>query len=286
MQNLMQITKHTYANSQYPDSLRELPDAPKQLYVRGALPNMPLVAVVGSRRLTAYGKEATYNVAYELAGAGIGIVSGLAIGIDAIAHEAALDAGGYTLAVMGSGLNEIYPARNRQLAARILADGGAIVSEYEADMPPLKHNFPNRNRIISGLSLGVLVTEADAKSGSLITAKCALDQNREVMAVPGNITSPRSAGPNNLIRSGATAITSASDILTLLRVKPNQALIRPQAGSQQEAIIFKLIEQGITTSQELIARSKLSAAEFANVISLMEITGKVRNLGAGTWARR
>ncbi len=282
----MQITTISYANSQYPDALREIDTAPKQLYVRGNLCAVPLVAVVGSRRLTSYGKEATYKIVSELAAGGIGIVSGLAIGIDAVAHEAAVDAGGYTLAVMGSGLSEIYPARNRALAARILESGGAIVSEYELDMPPLKQNFPARNRIISGLSLGVIVTEADAKSGSLITSKRALDQNREVMAIPGNITSPRSAGPNNLIRAGATAITSASDVLTLLRLKPNQALVRPQPGTRQEAIIFALIEHGITTSPELIARSKLSAAEFANVISLMEITGKVRNLGAGTWARR
>jgi DNA processing protein len=258
------------------------------LYAQGSLPQSEsvCVAIVGSRRPTDYGKQVTYRLASELAAGGIGIVSGLAIGIDAVAHEATLAAGGYTLAVLGSGLNNWYPQRNQQLASRILKGGGAIVSEYEPDMPALPHHFPARNRIIAGLSQAVIVTEAATGSGSLITASLALEENRQVMAVPGNITSQFAIGPNTLIKKGAVPITCAQDVLDALNLKsalPTQPPPSPQ--NHDEATIVDLIEQGVGTSQDLIERSGMAAAEFARVISLMEITGKVRNLGAGTWVR-
>jgi DNA processing protein len=281
----MQISKLSLESPRYPSLLLEINNPPKGIYVLGKLPSVPSVAVVGSRRPTEYGRQVTYKLSSELASAGITIVSGLALGIDSIAHQAAIDAGGLTVAVQACGLDRIYPASHRGLAKRILSSGGAIVSEHPEGTPPLKHHFPARNRIISGLSLAVVVTEADASSGSLITANFALEQNRMVMAVPGNITSQRSAGPNNLIKAGAIPITSASDVLAALNIEAAQSKpVKPD--SKEEAVVIELISQGITSSEALISSSGLSAAQFANVISLMEITGKVRNLGAGRWALR
>lgn len=247
---------------------------------------MPLVAIVGTRHPSEYGRHITYKLAYELASSGIGIVSGMALGIDAIAHQGALDAGGYTIAVQACGLDSLYPATNRSLGTKILDSGGAILSEYEKGTPPLKQHFVARNRIVSGLSLGCLITEANAVSGSLITANFALDQNRLVMAVPGNITSLSSAGPNNLLRSGAAPVTSASDVLSALDLVNSSSELSAVAKSQAEAKILQLLAGGVSSGEELIDQSQLSAGEFAQVISLMEITGKVRNLGAGNWMAR
>ncbi|HSX41153.1 MAG TPA: DNA-processing protein DprA [Candidatus Saccharimonadales bacterium] len=283
----MQPSKITYANSQYPDALREIAAAPKQLYVLGDLKAGPLVAVVGSRRPTDYGKQVTHQLATDLARAGVGIVSGLALGIDTIAHQAAVEAGGYTIAVQGNGLDKVYPHSNRGLGIKILESGGAIISEYDPGMPALKQNFPARNRIISGLSLAVIVTEADASSGSLITANFAVQQNRQVLAVPGNITSQRSAGPNNLLKLGAIPVTSASDVLAALDLESRALKARPAiAQSAEEAKLLELMDTGTTQSQQLIEGADMTASQFAYVISLMEITGKVRNLGAGIWVRR
>jgi DNA processing protein len=246
-----------------------------------------MIAIVGTRRPSEYGKHTTYRLSYDLAKSGFTIVSGLAIGIDSIAHSAALDAGGKTIAVLGNGLDQIYPASNRNLGIDILKNGGAIISELEPQMPPLKHHFPARNRIISGLSEAVIITEADAKSGSLITANFALEQDRLVMAVPGNITSTKSAGPNNLIKSGAYLITDAVDALAILGYKnPNLAPKTVKADSEEEATIIELIKSGVCTTAEIIEKSKISADKVASVISLMEITGKVRSLGAGQWTLR
>ena len=286
-QVIMQSTKLHCADPHYPRLLREITNPPKHIYVSGPIPDIPLVAIVGSRRPTDYGRQVTYRLASELAAAGVGVVSGLAIGIDAVAHQAVVEAGGFTVAVLGSGLNQVYPARNRTLARKLLGSGGVIVSEQEADMPPLKHHFPARNRIIAGMSLSVIVTEAAASSGSLITATFALDENRLVMAVPGNITSLSSAGTNKLLRAGASVVTETKDILDALNLNVKQ-VAKPAIppASAEEAVIIELIGQGVTTSRELIERSQLNAARFAHVISLMEITGKVRNLGAGTWVTR
>ena len=283
----MQSTILHCANPQYPTLLRETTNPPTRLFVSGPLPDIPLVAIVGSRRPTEYGRQVTYRLASELAAAGVGVVSGLAIGIDAVAHQAAIEVGGVTIAVLGSGLNQIYPASNRTLAAKLLASGGVLASEQEANMPPLKHHFPARNRIIAGLSRAVIVTEAAASSGSLITANFGLDENRLVMAVPGNITSLSSAGSNQLLKAGAGVVTEAKDVLDALNLEAGLlAQPPPSPASAEEAAILELISQGISTSRELIERSQLSAAAFAHVISLMEISGKVRNLGAGTWVQR
>ncbi|MGN7470245.1 DNA-processing protein DprA [Brevibacillus sp. SAFN-007a] len=198
----------------YPDLLRHIPDQPLTLFCRGdrKLLNAPAIGVVGSRKPTPYGRASCAYLVKELAQAGLAIVSGLAYGIDGEAHQAALSAGGKTIAVLGCGLNHVYPPRHRGLYEKI-ESFGLLLSEYPPDTPPIPGLFPERNRIISGLSLGVVVVEAAEKSGSLITADCALEQGRDVFAIPGPIFSAMSAGPHNLLKQGAKLVTSIHDIL-------------------------------------------------------------------------
>jgi len=281
----MQISKISLKNAQFPDKLREINDPPKSINVLGTLPEGVYVGIVGTRAPTAYGEKVTYQLASGLAAAGAVIVSGLAIGLDGIAHRAALEAGGKAVAVLAHGLDQIYPVRHRGLARDILAGGGALVSEYDEGELPLPFHFVERNRIIAGLSTALIVTEAAAKSGTLITARDAKESGRTVMAVPGNITSAYSAGPNNLIRIGAVPITSVADAIVELGFHAREAVPVP-AASKDEAELLKLLGDGAATSDQLIGQSGLSPAEFANIISLMEITGKVRNLGAGNWVAR
>jgi DNA processing protein len=280
----MHIAKLSYEHSSYPDQLRQISNPPMSLYVLGQLPPMPYVAIVGTRRPTEYGRKVTYQLASELSRAGVAIVSGLAYGLDAVAHQAAVDSGGVAIGVLAAGLDQIYPVYNRSLAIKILKNGG-LVSEYPAGITPRKQSFVARNRIISGLCLATIVTEANASSGTLITANFALNQNRLVMAVPGPITSLRSAGPNNLIKSGAIPITDSSDVLTALNLD-SLTFTPVKADSREEARLLELLQQGVNTSEELIQHSGFTATQFANIISLMEISGKVRNLGAGQWVSK
>lgn len=282
----MQISKVSFNDSKYPDQLREIPSPPKQLYVLGKLPTSICITIVGTRRPTDYGSAITYQLATELAQAGATIISGLAYGIDSIAHRAALDAGGTTVAVLAGGLDKVYPAGHRSLAMEILKQGGALISEYEVGIRPQKYHFPARNRIGVGLSQAVIITEATEESGSLISANLGLQQNRLVMAVPGNINSRVSAGPNNLIKSGAIPVTSSSDVLAALDLTVAGTVPSAQPKSHDEALILELLHDGHNTSESLIKASELDAGQFANVITLMEITGKVRNLGAGQWVAR
>src|SRR5439155_13566721 len=211
----------TWETEGYPKRLRELDDAPPVLYALGELSAADdwAVGVVGTRRATSYGREAATQLSSGLAESGVTVVSGLAHGIDTVAHKAALDAGGRTIAVLGSGLDVIYPYENRQLVRRILDEGvGAVITEYPLGTQPDAMNFPPRNRIISGMSLGVLVVEAGEKSGALITVTFALEQGRDVFAVPGPITSRVSEGTNNLLKLGAKCVTSARDILEELNI--------------------------------------------------------------------
>lgn len=280
----MQVSEITYQSSKYPDLLREGVRPPMKLYVQGELPEEPMIAIVGTRGITDYGRRVTHQLAYELARAGFAIVSGLALGVDGVAHKAALEAGGKTVAVLGSSLNVVTPGSHRSLAKRILECGGAMVSEYPATTYPAKFTFPERNRIIAGLSHAVIVTEADASSGSLITVNFGLGCHRTIMAVPGPITSTRSAGPNNLIKTGAVPVTGSSDVLAALDYLGLQLpASAAKADSAIEAQVLELLRGGLSKNQELIAGSGLTPQQFANVISLMEITGKVRNLGAGVW---
>jgi DNA processing protein len=209
----------TRDSPRYPELLARIPGPPDHLYTRGSLlkKDMLAVAIVGSRHATAYGRHMSRLLSRDLAAAGVTIVSGMASGIDTEAHRAALLAGGRTLAVLGCGLDVDYPRGSRELKERIVGNG-ALISEYEPGTLPLPRNFPSRNRIISGLSLGVVVVEAGAKSGSRITARWALDQGREVMAVPGRADSPLSEGPISLLREGAAPVCSADDVLRVLEI--------------------------------------------------------------------
>lgn len=280
----MNIQEFDYNSKCFPDLLRAISSSPKKLYCLGEIPDLPMIAIVGTRKPSSYGQKITHNLAYELASAGICLVSGLAYGIDAIAHSAALEAGGKVVAVLGTPLNTIYPASNRNLAKTILKKGGAIISEYEVGTNTQRFNFPARNRIIAGLSLATIITEANAKSGSLITANFAINNDRLVMAVPGNISNPQSAGPNNLIKLGAKLVTNATDVLAELELK--SSVLQPKKiapASKEEALVVELIELGHNNMQAIIENSEFDAKQLAHVISLMEITGKIRNLGAGQW---
>lgn len=278
----MQYIRHN--DNAFPVLLRDIAAPPKELFCLGSIPNLPMVAIVGSRALTEYGQYITYRIAYDLAKAGMCIVSGMALGVDAIAHQAALEAGGATLAVLAGGLDNPSPKSNYRLFERILESGGGVISEYPAGTTPFKQNFPARNRIIAGLSLATIITEANASSGSLITANFALQANRLVMAVPGNVTSPRSAGPNNLLKLGAKAVTDAVDVLAELGLESTVVKAkRVKAESAQEAQIMELIEAGHHTTGALITQSDIEPSQLASALSLMEITGKVRNIGAGQW---
>ncbi|MFH0764433.1 MAG: DNA-processing protein DprA [Candidatus Omnitrophota bacterium] len=218
----MLIRKITPNDAEYPKNLRNIHTPPKQLYVNGTLLESDeiAVAIVGSRRASVYGLETAGKLGFELAARGVMVVSGMAVGIDSAAHRGALKAKGRTIAVMGSGHSVIYPPQNKKLYEEI-ANTGAVITEYEDDMPPLAQNFPARNRIISGLSLGIVVVEAARNSGALITANFAAEQGRTVFAVPGKVSSVTSSGTNELIRDGACLIQSVDDILQELSLTPS-----------------------------------------------------------------
>lgn len=276
-----------FKSAQYPELLKHIPDPPKQLYCRGNLDLLQTecFAVVGTRSLTAYGKEAAQTIVPGLA-KHFTIVSGLALGIDAVAHRATLDAGGRTIAVLGSGVELITPDTNRKLGQDILKNGGLIVSEEEGKKPAHKGSFPIRNRIISGLSKGTLIIEADEKSGSLITAKLTGEQNRDVFAVPGSIFSTKSFGPHKLIRMGAKLVTSAHDVLEEYSLLP---LDRKQALSTQnpehEAILAILESHGPSHIDVIIADTGRNAAEVMADLSLMELQGLVKQMSGGVFRR-
>lgn len=280
-------------NSIHPDNniffqmLSGIAHMPKTLYYLGNLidDRPPTVAIVGSRKPTAYGKEVTYSLAYELSKRGVVIVSGLALGIDGIAHQAALDAGGRTVAVLANGLSNIYPRTHQGLARNILQKNGLIISEYEPGMPAMQHAFLERNRIVSGLSDAVLITEAASRSGTLNTAAHALEQGKDIFAVPGNITSPLSAGCNALIKQGASPATSAEDILAAIAPSAHSVQTSlPLGNSPQETTIINLIAGGVQDGDELQRRSKLDAQEFAIVMTTLELDGHIKPLGANKWA--
>lgn len=279
----IQYIKHN--DNTFPQLLRDISSPPKGLYLAGQIPDLPMVSIVGTRRPTKYGEEITYRLAYELAKAGFCVVSGMALGIDTIVHRAVLDAKGSTLAVLGCGLDRPYPRSNFGLYRSIIeSDGGGVISEYPEGTEAYKSHFPARNRIIAGFSSATIVTEADAKSGSLITANFAIQANRTVMAVPGNTTSLRSAGPNNLIKNGAQLITNTSDVLAYLGLEsPELVKVKPKADSKEEALIMEILSGQSMTTQQIIDETKIDAVSIASIISLMEITGKIRNLGAGSW---
>jgi len=275
----------TLKDSKYPKLLKEIYDSPALLYVKGDLLRLEdefCLAVVGTRKLSSYGRQVTSVITRDLAQAGLSITSGLALGIDALAHKAALEAQGKTIAVLGCGLDRVYPVANQKLAQDMLTKRGAIVSEFPLGTPPLKHHFPFRNRIISGLSLGVLVIEAAEISGALITARSALEQNREVFAVPGNIYSPTSVGPNNLIKMGAKLVTSAQDILEELNLTKAYQFIETKKivpDTKEEAKILEALGSEPIHIDDLVKATELPTSTVSSTLTMMEMKGKVKNLG-------
>ena len=218
----MKIRKINKTNSEYPTLLKEIFNPPRELFIKGSiiLEDACAIAIVGTRTPTAYGIKQCEKISCELAKKGITIVSGMARGIDSVAHKSAIKAGGRTIAILGSGLNRIYPPENKKLYEDI-SKNGAVISEFAPNTPPMPYNFPKRNRIISGMAIGVVVVEAAVRSGSLITANFALEQGRDVFAMPGNINSPRSNGTNALIKDGAKLVEDVSDVLNEFEYKKN-----------------------------------------------------------------
>ena len=272
----------TWEDPDYPRRLRHIYNPPPVLYVKGTLTPQDewAVAVVGTRRPTAYGREAARVLAAGLARHHVTVVSGLAVGIDAEAHRAALEAGGRTIAVLGSGFRHLYPARHRDLARRITQQG-AVISEYPLDVRPEPANFPPRNRIISGLSLGVVVVEAGKTSGALITARFAAEQGREVFAVPGPIFNRPSEGPNRLIQEGAIPVTSVDDILEALdltQLAEHQEARLTIPTSDLEDRILACLREAPLHVDEIVRQTHLDASQVMSTLTLMELKGLVRQV--------
>jgi DNA processing protein len=275
----MQILK----GEEIPEMLQEISDPPPQLYIQGKLPNSEskLLCVVGSRKYTPYGKEVCEKLIAGLRGYNITIVSGLALGIDGIAHRAALEAGLKTIAVPGSGLDEsvLYPNTHKGLAEKILENGGALLSEFEPKFRATSYSFPQRNRIMAGLSHATLVIEAEIKSGTLITSKYATEYNRDVFTVPGSIFSKNSDGPNMLLRLGATPIRSSEDILEALGFKidepPQNLELKYSDCSDEELFVIKILKEPLP-KDELIRALKMPISQANAIISIMEIKGLIK----------
>jgi DNA processing protein len=287
----MNIKKLTLKSHGFPEMLRDIPQPPRVLYHLGAplaeLLERPRVTIVGSRSASAYGRQVTLELAAQLAERGIVIVSGLALGIDAVAHQAALEAGGLALAVLPGPLDAVVPATNRGLAQAILDRGGALVSEYHSGSAPHKQNFIARNRLMAGLGQIVLITEAGEKSGAIHTANFALQQGKTVLAVPGNITNIGSVGTNNLIKSGAVPVTSYLDVLHALGFKADRTAGRTVRGrNAHEQLVLDLLQKGVSDGSQLLQHSKLSVSVFNQALTMLEISGKIRPLGANHWALR
>ena len=279
----------TQADPDYPRLLHEIPDPPPFLYVSGRLNNSALkIAVVGSRNATEYGLTTTKNLCAGLASLGITIVSGMARGIDTAAHEGAMAGGGKTIAVLGSGLERIYPAENTKLFHRI-SENGAVVSEFNLLTEPEGHNFPLRNRIISGMSLGTVVVEATKKSGSLITARLAAEQNREVFAVPGSIQSFKSTGTHTLIKQGAKLVEHAQDIVEELAPyfannerpgipPPTEAHENPPSLSADESRVYNALEPYPIHIDNLIRKISMEPGKLSGILLKLELNGTIQQL--------
>ena len=273
----------TWCCPKYPPLLKEIPDPPLVLYARGQLSSLlqPTVAMVGSRKPSITGRETAWRFAFELAGHHVTVVSGLALGIDAAAHGGCLEAGGRTIAVMGTGIDCIYPYRHRSLAEKI-AEKGLLLSEFPLKSPPIAGHFPRRNRIISGLSLSTLVVEAAIRSGSLITARLALEQNRDVLAIPGSIYNPESMGCHHLLQQGAKLVTTSADVLDELGLEHGKndtdfmfALARENKN------LVKCIGFEVTTVDQIITRSGLSVEKVVCNLAELELQGLVKAIPGG-----
>jgi len=273
----------------YPKLLKGIKNAPEVIYYRGEMKSDEnCFAVVGTRRFSPYGKQVALEMAGDLAEAGLIIVSGLAPGIDTFAHTATVERRKRTIAVLGTGVDEksIYPQSNLKLAQKILETGGALISEYPPDQRGTQFTFPQRNRIISGLSLGILVVEAKQKSGALITAHYAFEQNRKVFAIPGPIHSLNSKGCHYLIKRGAKLVESANDILKDLNLPAGRQVYQKGiiGETEEENLILNVLKEEVLDIDKIIEKTKLSAAKVASTLAILEIKGKVRDLGGNIYA--
>lgn len=285
----MKINQISPDTNKFTQILTSIAVKPHTLYYMGELPaaRRPTVAVVGTRRPTTYGTEVTTRLAGDLARRGVIIVSGMALGVDGLAHRAALQAGMPTIAVQANGLDRLYPASHRGLGQDIVNKGGAIISEYEPGTPSYPNQFLERNRIVSGLSDGVLITEASARSGTLNTARHALEQGKEVFVVPGNITSPLSSGCNALLRQGATPVTRVEDILEVIAPQLLEAQTQLALGDNSlQTKIIQLLQGGMRDGDELQRKTEVNASDFTRELTMMELNGLIRALGANQWTLR
>ncbi|PLX21594.1 DNA-protecting protein DprA [Candidatus Parcubacteria bacterium] len=272
-------------SNQYPALLKEIFNPPQIIYYRGAvLKKEPALAVVGSRKYSSYGQQIIEDLVRKVSSSGITIVSGLALGVDTQAHMVALEESSRTIAVLGSGIDKasIYPAHNRYLFEKIISEGGLVMSEFPIGTPPLRYHFPQRNRIVSGLSLGTLVIEARPGSGALITARYALEQNREVLACPGSLYSGLSSGPNNLIKEGAKTVLNASDVFDCLDLKLDKNYIKTNVlkfENEEEKKIAQHLKDEPVHIDQLVSLTSLNIKDINNTLTMMEIKGSVKNMG-------
>ena len=277
------ITVLTWEDDSYPKRLSEIDQPPPVLFIRGSL--LPeddwAIAIVGTRRITAYGRQVTEEISSFLARNGLTVISGLARGVDAVAHKAALDAGGRTLAILGCGVDRIYPPENRKLAETIIKNG-ALISDYAMGTPPDSMNFPPRNRIISGFAQAVIVVEAGNRSGALITASFAADQGREVFAVPGNINAPQSIGTNRLIQQGAHPLVNPEEVLEILNlnmVSQQRAARSALPADQTEAHLLQIIGQEPLHIDDICNHASMPIETVTAALVLMELKGMIRQVG-------
>ena len=279
----------TWDDEAYPESLRTVDGAPPVIYVRGRILSQDewAIAVVGTRHASNYGREVARVLGSELAQAGVTVISGLALGIDTVAHRAALDAGGRTIAVLGSGVDQIYPPQNRGLAQAIVQQG-ALISDYALGTRPDASNFPPRNRIISGLSRGVIIVEAGERSGALITARFAAEQGRDLFAVPGSILAPGSAGCNALIQQGAAPLLSVDDVLEQLnmsRIVDHTAVRQSVPPDPAEAALLQHLSHEPVHVDDLVRLANMTTGQVSSLLALMELKGMVRQIGVMSYVR-
>ena len=289
----MEINRITPDEHIFSQRLTHIANPPKSLCYMGKLPeaSAPVVSIVGSRKPSAYGKEVTERLATDLAKAGCVIVSGLALGVDCIAQKAAIEAGGTVVAVVPNELPDISPRTNYQLAMSIIEQGGAVVSEWMKGDNKIvnRWSFLERNRLVSGLADGIIITEAAERSGTLNTASHALNQGRDLFVIPGNITSPLSAGCNTLLKQGAYLVTDADDVLSIIapeKLQKDNGQELAASATIEEAIIIKLISEGLRDGDEIQQKSGLSASDFATALTMLEINGVIKPLGANNWTLR
>lgn len=271
----------------YPEDIRRVVEPPRVLYVRGKMlpEDARAVTIVGARKCTSYGKQVAYDFAFALAKQGITVVSGMALGIDGEAHKGALDAGGRTIAVLGTGVDDasLYPDTHAPLAKRIIKQG-AVISEFSSGTPALPHHFPQRNRIVAALGLGTLVVEADEKSGSLITAGFALELGKDVFAVPGSIYSRTSTGTHKLIQQGAKLVTKVEDILEALQLAPTPPVQGNAAENERERLVLSLVAEEPLEIDTIIERLDLPSNDVLSLLAILELKQKVTRIGGNSYA--